>query len=249
MLLVRAGGNCTFPSSFPSNFLVLRSHFSSSCKYSILRPVQFCSLHNTPSFRSHGNVRLQAQPTSNTSLESTLPIESVAFTSDNEDSKSIKIVLTDVPVEVTVTIQPTLEASFSSHNLVADIITDPSQQSNPFQPVTSTLHELPSQMLQTIEALLPFTHKLSFLESVNHYIISSIPKPQDYDIPPPGAKYPSWDPDSKECDKELLLMERYFRDLWLWMRTFDENYKFDVNFRFKLSLTNSSILQKTCSPI
>jgi hypothetical protein len=161
----------------------------------------------------------------------------------------MKNVLTDVPVEVTVTIQPTHETSFSSHNLVADTFTDSSQQFNPFQPVTSTLNELPSQMLQTIEALLPFTHKLSFLESVNHYIISSIPKPQDYDIPPPGARYPFWDPDSQECDKELLLMERYFLDLWLWMATFDENYKFDVHFRFKFSLTNSLIPQKTCSPI
>ena len=162
-----------------------------------------------------------------------MPCESVAFASDNENSESMKIVLTDLPVEVTVTILPILEASLSSKNLLPDIVTDPCQQSNPFQSVKSTLNELPSQMLQTIEELLPISHKPLFLESAKHYPTSSIQQPQDYDLPPPGANYPYWDPESPSCDAELLLMERYFLDWWLWTADFDENYTFDVHSRFK----------------
>jgi hypothetical protein len=202
-------------------------------KFSIPRLLKPCFLHNTPPFRCHSNIRIQAQATSNTSLESTLPFENGAFASDNENSESMKIILTDLPVEVTVAILPTLEASSSSHNLHPDIVTDPCQESNPSQSVKSTLNELPFQMLQTIEELLPISYKPVFLESAKHYLTSSIQQLQDYDLPPPGAKYPYWDPDSQSCDAELLLMERYFLGWWLWMAEFDENYIFDVHSRFK----------------
>ena len=141
--------------------------------------------------------------------------QSLLFSNANSGSADYKITLSDCPFEIL--IRPSNELAPSS----LKPFTSPSTK--------VALEHLPTEILRLIESVYPPAVKAP-IEEIWEEPIYPLPEYKGQDYPSHPARSAAWNPDSKEAEDELLIMEKYFLDLWRWMRELDGHYVFNVSF-------------------
>jgi hypothetical protein len=141
--------------------------------------------------------------------------QSLLSSNANSGSAYFKITLSNYPFEIFV--RPSNELAPSS----LKPFTSPSTK--------VALEHLPNEILCLIESVYPPAVKAPIEEIWEEYL-HPLPEYKGQDYPSHPARAAVWNPDSIEIEDEFIIMEKYFLDLWKWMRELDGNYIFNVNF-------------------
>jgi hypothetical protein len=140
--------------------------------------------------------------------------QSLLSSDANSGSADFKITLSDYPFQILIRPSNELAPSF------LEPFTSPSTKVE--------LEHLTNEILRLIESVYPPAVKIPIQKTWEEPVYT-FPEYKGQDFPSYPATPAMWNSDSMEVDDELLIMEKYFLDLWKWMKELDGHYVFNVS--------------------